>query len=182
MFSMTIFPFLTQRCAPAALLSRSVEVLTQSCSPTKFERKGSNHTIPFQAETRPSPHRSQRAAISSAPRAANSAPRRDLRGIRHIHVPTVRTAWARCASEYDRSLLDELYQQRVKQIEGHHFQDGGRLNQVIAHVQTAKDDQEKVNLQREVMREYEEMKEHFERDLQPFDAETARKIQQPSMN
>jgi hypothetical protein len=43
--------------------------------------------------------------------------------------------------EYDGSLPEELYQQHVKQIEGHRFQDGDRLNQVIVQVQAAKDDQ-----------------------------------------
>jgi hypothetical protein len=83
--------------------------------------------------------------------------------------------------EYYGSLLEKLYQQRAKQTEGCRFQDGDRLNQVIARVQAAKDSQEKVNLQSEVMRKYKEMKAHFERDLQQFDAETTRKIQQLSM-
>jgi hypothetical protein len=158
------------------------QVLARSCSLTKFERKGSDHTIPFSSRNSPKSSSKSASCRLLRPKHRKLGPRRDLRDIRRIHLPTVRTAWARRASEYNGSLLDELYQQHVKQIGGYRFQDGDRLNQVIAHVQAAKDDQEKVNLQREVMREYEEMKEHFERDLQPFDAETAGKIQQPSMN
>jgi len=78
----------------------------------------------------------------------------------------------------DDILLEKLYQKRAKQTKERGFGEGKKLNGVIAHVSKAREEAEKLNLQDEAQREYEQEKRSFQEERKRSETKMHSEIQE----
>jgi hypothetical protein len=152
------------------------------------ERLGSpldtDESMPFEP---PGARNSGRPLPTHAPRPPSSSGSRSPRVFSRIAPPPIsyeklrelalliRPIPGRSMGEYD-ALIEDFHAQLVLHRNEHQYEEGRKLNDVLAHVKNEKENQRKVDLQREAIEANEMDRSIILEKLDDFDAETKRQL------
>jgi hypothetical protein len=75
-------------------------------------------------------------------------------------------------------LLQDLYNDRIRQVADHEFQAGFATNAAIVHVQKAQEEQEKRDMQKEAIKKVQKQREEFTKEVEDFDSVTLQMTQE----